>query len=191
VQRLRWAACPSAVSARSVAARAGGLRRLIRSGALVTCLWWNCVVFVGWRKWVSRKCLVFGRPHRSSLRWPAKAAGANAQVGCLSFGSQRTVVGGSGTWLAKARLRWCLWCVASVKRFGSGCSGHGGGMREFCHALVVLLCEVWQGSGQARWACVWGRNDLPLAQPQRSSGRPYGGFFFLLIGLGQRHRVAA
>jgi hypothetical protein len=68
-----------------------------------------------------------------------------------------------------------------VKHLGSHYSGYEGGTRECRQVLVVLLSQVWQGSGQAKWACVWGPNDLPLAQPQRSSGRPYGGFFLLFL----------
>ncbi len=39
--------------------------------------------------------------------------------------------------------------------------------------------------------CVWRPHYLFCGPTPRSSGRPYGGFFLLLIQHGQRHRVAA
>ena len=52
---------------------------------------------------------------RPSCRWAQIASGAKAQAGCLSFGSQRAVGGGSGRWSAQVRSWWCLGELPAVE----------------------------------------------------------------------------
>ncbi len=55
-----------------------------------------------------------------------------------------------------------------------------------------LFCWVSCGKVRAgKVVCVWGPHYLSCGPTPRSSGRPYGGFFFLLIQHRRRHRVAA